>query len=217
MKAMVPLDSPGVGATFVRSGTEQIADAIQNSYQDGFMSRRADLEAILDAVRGFPSQILSGETADSIDFDWHPETVDLSDNKRQLAVIKHHYNSELTHAHAIDEVMKDYCDDAVIHEVMDDVPATYHGQNGIRRSVKDFMKMLHAQDSSEEEGEGRPKVDLQHIKIHQNHAQVTWKAETPQHTQIFGTDAFTFDENNRIKSQSIVALSQEHAPGIEQK
>lgn len=240
MKGGVPLDSSssssGITGGFAfpssGAGSEQIvtvANSVESSghHHDGFPGSRrggtAVLDAILDAVRGVPSRAPAGSEDCLADFDWRPEAVDRSDSRRQCAVIRHHYRSELGRGGderaTVEELAGDYSDDAVIHEVIDDVPHTYRGALGVRQSVRDFVAMLHADDDGDGGGEGggRPKVEILHVKIHRNHAQVTWKAETPKHTHIFGTDAFTFDENNRIKSQSIVALSQGHAPAAEQK
>ena len=50
-------------------------------------------------------------------------------------------------------------------------------------------------------------IELEHIAVNHNHAQVIWKGETASHAKIVGTDSFTFDENNHITSQTIVALT----------
>ena len=170
---------------------------------DGFAYRQRSLDHIINVIGQTPSYEFDGTKGMPLacDFEWETDAVDRSDNQQQVEVLRHHYSSELCRDSSFEEFKKDYCEDATIHEVIDDVPATYHGTDGLRCSMNEFAAMLHAQD-------GKPTIDLQHIKIYRNHAQVTWKAETPHHTCILGTDAFTFDENNRIKSQSIVALSQ---------
>jgi hypothetical protein len=130
-------------------------------------------------------------------FESHP-TVDYSDNAAQTQVIKHHYMSEFGKHISLAEVTKDFSEDAVVHEVVDNVPHTYHGKSGVRQSFRDmFSKIPH--DTSH--------FDIEHIAINHNHAQVIWKAETPTHGVIRGTDSFAFDKDNRIESQTIVALS----------
>jgi hypothetical protein len=130
-------------------------------------------------------------------FESHP-TIDYSDNPAQTQVIKHHYMSEFGKHISLAEVTKDYSEDVVVHEVVDNVPHTYHGKPGVRQSFRDmFYKIPH--DTSH--------FELEHIAINHNHAQVIWKAETPTHGIIRGTDSFAFDKDNRIESQTIVALS----------
>jgi len=196
------------GSNFVNCnvGNQPATEAIRNSYDDGFLNRNAYLQGIVDTIRHIPSNLFGKKDMPFVcDFDWQPGSIDRSDNQRQVEILKHHYTNELSQDVAIDELIKDYSEDAVIYEVINNIPATYRGADGLRKSVNDFVTMLHTED-------GKSKVELQHIKINHNHAQVTWKAETPHHTHIFGTDAFTFDANNRIKSQSIVAISEEYKP-----
>ena len=121
--------------------------------------------------------------------------VDYSDNELQKIVLEHHYLSEFDEHH-IREVVKDYNSDITIHEVLDNIPKTYHGKRGVRKMCKDILGKLQ-------------NIELQHIAVNHNHAQVIWKGETSSHQTIVGTDSFTFDEDNHISSQTIVALTQE--------
>jgi hypothetical protein len=136
--------------------------------------------------------------------------IDYSDNDRQMEVIAHHYLNEFNEGH-IREVMEDYNQDSVIYEVLDEVPKTYYGKRGVRKMCKDVL--------------GKVKnIELEHVSVNRNHAQVVWRGETTtqddgdggddlhhhhHHHTIVGTDSFTFDENNHITSQTIVALTQQ--------
>ena len=179
------------------------AERQPTSIYDGLPHRRNLLHHIIDAIEQAPSCEFDGKKGMPLacDFEWETDSVDRCDNKQQEEALKHHYSSELCRDSSFEEFKKDYCEDATIYEVIDDIPETYHGMDGLRSSMNELAAILQAQD-------GTPTIDLKHVKIYRNHAQVTWKAETPHHTYVFGTDAFTFDENNRIKSQSIVALSE---------
>lgn len=122
--------------------------------------------------------------------------IDYSDNDHQLEVIAHHYLNEFNEGH-IRDVMEDYNHDSVIYEVLDQVPKIYHGKRGVKKMCKDVL--------------GKVKnMELEHVAVNHNHAQVIWKGETEDsHAAIVGTDSFTFDENDHITSQTIVALTQE--------
>ena len=128
--------------------------------------------------------------------DSHP-MVDYSDNEAQSQVLWHHYLNEFGSKISLNEFLKDYSTNTVIHEVVDSVPHTYHGRQGARQAFRDMFALL-PHDITH--------FELEHVAVNHNHAQVVWKAETPHH-YIRGTDAFTFDEDNRIEAQSIVALS----------
>ena len=209
MKGIVELGGVTFGSGLYSVGCAQkIAEAIQQSNQDGF-SRGIAMEKLQDAVLNFRHQIFRSAVLDDNDivFDWYPENIDVSDNAKQMKVIKHHYLNELGEGRSINELLKDYRDDTVIYELINDKPTTHRGLDGVVEAMKDLFSLLHTDDDRE-----HPKVDLQHIKVNQNHAQVIWKFETPQHATVYGTDSFAFDENDRIKSQSIVAISQEHPP-----
>lgn len=123
--------------------------------------------------------------------------VDYVDNDSQLNVIRHHYLAEFE-KHQIQEVVKDYDKDATIYEVVDEIPQTYRGRSGVRLMCRDLNGKLQS-------------IELQHVAINQNHAQVVWKGETKSrcHGIIVGTDSFTFDKDNRITTQTIVALTEE--------
>ena len=198
------LDIPG------NPGRQFISEILRNSSGDHFLRRSAHLKGIVDATQNSPAHLFGSSNGMPLvcDFKWRSDSVDRTDNQQQVDVLKHHYLSVLNHDISFEELKKDYRDDATIYTVMDDVPATYHGADGLRSSMNGFAAMLHAQD-------GKATMELQHMKIDHNHAQVTWRAETPHHTYIFGTDAFTFDKSNQIISQSVVALSQEHSPNKE--
>jgi len=214
-------NTSGIGSSIGDiSSSIKIADAIQKSYQEGF-SHRIDWEAIQDTVLNFPGQFFGKKvellTTDEMMFDWEPDKVDVSDNAAQVEVLKHHYSNEFGPDGSVDELVKDYADDSVIYEVIDDKPKSYHGRSGARKAVEDMRSMLPSGTTKEHNDEDKSKFDLQHIKVNHNHAQVIWKAETPKHTTIFGTDSFTFDEDNHIRSQTIVALSQESSSSNEEK
>lgn len=141
--------------------------------------------------------------------------VDYCDNPSQVEVLKHHYNSEFGSANvataatadktcskkaqAVQEVLKDYREDSIIHKVVNDTPITYRGLDGAQKAWEDLCDLL--QDNV--------RLDLQHMNVWHNHAQVDWKAELlSSHKTIYGTDTFTFDEkDNHITSQTTVALS----------
>lgn len=209
MKGIIELGGLTVGSGLCSVGSAQkIAEAIRQSYQDG-SSRGISMERIQDAVHTFHHQIIGSAALDvnDIAFDWHPENIDVSDNAKQMKVIKHHYLNELGQGISINELLKDYRDDTVIYELINDKPTTHRGLDGVSEAMKDLFVLLHTDDDKE-----HPKVDLQHIKVNQNHAQVIWKFETSHQNVVYGTESFTFDENDRIKSQSIVALSQDRPP-----
>ena len=125
---------------------------------------------------------------------FHPR-IDFSDNEAQAQVIRNHYLNEFG-KHSVDLVLNDYSDDSVIHELIDNAPTTYHGKQGVRQMCRDAARFW-------------TKFELEHVAINHNHAQVIWKAETPTHSKVVGTDSFTFDKDNHITSQTIVALSQD--------
>lgn len=133
-----------------------------------------------------------------------PPTVDYSDNPEQLQVIRHHYKSELPQrlqdkkTTKIRDVLEDYASDSVIYEVLDEVPKTYKGKRGVRLMCQDVLGKVQ-------------NIHLEHVAINHGHAQVVWRGETtdPSHKIIVGTDSFTFGEDNRIVSQTIVALTQD--------
>ena len=150
--------------------------------------------------------------------------VDYCDNPKQLDVLKHHYNVEFTHCphggsgneDVAAEVKQDYVGDdddnnLVIHKLMDNMPTTYRGCDASIHAWKDLVLSL---EDGNHEG---IHLDIQHVKICQNHAQVIWKAEqascegntSPKHPNIiYGTDSYIFDNNNHIRKQTIVAVSQ---------
>jgi ketosteroid isomerase-like protein len=182
--------------------TAHIAEVINLSYQEGF-SRRFDFwdvfqESILERIGSVRTK--------KIDFDemfhWKPEHVDRSDNKKQLEVIHHHYSTEFGSAGNVDELLKDYSEDTVIYEVIDDKPETFRGKERVKEALEGMIGMATEQ--------GATKIDLEHVKINHNHAQVIWKAETSEHKCIVGTDSFTFDKDNHIAMQSTVALSRDN-------
>jgi hypothetical protein len=51
-----------------------------------------DWEKVQHAVVEFPSRLFGKNEGM---FDWRPENIDVSDNKDQVQVIKHHYTNEL--------------------------------------------------------------------------------------------------------------------------
>jgi hypothetical protein len=131
-----------------------------------------------------------------------PPTVDYSDNDQQMELIKHHFRSEFNEGRVC-EVIKDYNQDAIIYEVIDEVPRTYHGKRGIQQMCRDVLGKVQ-------------NIELQHVAINRNHAQVVWKGKTKSHATIVGTDSFTFDHNNRIAAHSIVALTEKETEPIVQ-
>ena len=133
-------------------------------------------------------------------FDVTNSTIDFCDNEAQIEVLKHHYTHEFSGTDQ--EVSKDYRDDSIIHKVVDDMPSTYRGREGAVHAWHDLSSHLDLK-------RGSCNVDLTHISVCRNHAQVHWKAEsTADHMVLFGTDSFTFDDTNHIKMQTTVALSE---------
>jgi len=117
--------------------------------------------------------------------------IDCCDNDAQREVLRHHYTAE--YACKRPSLKEDYCQDTVIYKVLDGMPSTYRGADAARGACADF-----------------PKRDLQSVSICQNHARVNWEAEDAEHHKIVvGTDSFTFDDSNHIKTQTIVAMSRE--------
>lgn len=163
---------------------------IQSRYSSGFDLRH------MDYVLDIPEEILDRLDVDTTDVAFedifHPE-IDQCDNKEQEQIIKDHYLNEFGR-HRVAKVLKDYSSDSVIHEVVDGVPHTYRGKTGAVQMCQDLFDLEH--------------VELQHIAVNHGHAQVVWLAETPSHSKIVGTDSLTFDKDNHIITQSIVALSE---------
>jgi hypothetical protein len=136
-------------------------------------------------------------------FESHP-SIDYSDNNAQARVIKHHYMNEFGKHISMKAVMEDYSDSVVIHEVVDNVPKTYRGHEGVRRAFRDMYRKI-PHDTSH--------FEFEHIAIDHDHAQVVWKATIPDRDVIIqGMDSFAFDKDNRIIKQSIMAISSERPP-----
>lgn len=150
--------------------------------------------------------------------------VDANDNNRQMDIIKHHYDSEFgANGFALDEIVKDYHDDSIIHKVIDDQPCTYSGREGARKAFQDMISYVQVAPTKGDDHDNPRNHDLhsdvvklQHISINRNHAQVIWRAETTASNDggsnkvIVGTDSFTFDpSDNHITSQTTVAMSME--------
>ena len=131
-------------------------------------------------------------------FESHP-SIDYSDNREQVKVIKHHYMNEFGKHLSLNEVMKDYSPNTVIHEVIDNVPKSYHGREGVQKAFKDLYRKI-PHDTSH--------MEFEHIAIDHDHAQVVWKAEIPDDDVVIrGMDSFAFDSENRITNQSTMAIS----------
>ena len=109
--------------------------------------------------------------------------VDYSDSLDQLHVVQEHYKNRNDN---------DYVEGSVVYELMDGVPRSYHGKDGARVLLKDIPLP----------------IEIQHINVKLNHAQVVWKAKSSTHGTIVGTDSFTFDKDNHILLQSTVALTE---------
>lgn len=132
-------------------------------------------------------------------------SIDFCDNKAQMKILKHHYLHEFSGTD--EEVLKDYQEDSIIHKVVDEQPSTYRGREGAVHAWHDLSSHVDLK-------RGSCKVDLTHISVCKNHAQVHWKAEsTVEPVVLFGTDSFTFDDTNHIKLQTTVALSGYKLPG----
>jgi hypothetical protein len=136
--------------------------------------------------------MMQPSTGDLFNDTFHP-LIDQSDNEAQMKILKKHYLDEFSRR-SIDMVLKDYSDESVIYEVLDNIPTTYHGEQGARRMLNRITGL--AKD-----------VDLHHISVNRNHAQVFWTANMDSRDVIHGTDSFEFDKDNRIKAQTIVALT----------
>ena len=127
------------------------------------------------------------DTPSPIDI-WTGRHLDYSDNAAQLETLHHHYSSAFD---TLPPIRADYRRDAVLHQVMDGVPATFRGPKHIQQCLQNF-----------------PRQHLDHVAINHNHGQVIWRAETASHGRIVGTDSFTFDSKNRIVEQTTVAMSE---------
>lgn len=133
-------------------------------------------------------------------FDMNNSAIDYCDNEEQIEVLKHHYLHEFSGTDQ--EISKDYRSDSVIHKVVDEMPSTYRGREGAVHAWHDLSSYLDLK-------RGSCNVDLTHISVCHDHAQVQWKAEsTADHMVLIGTDSFTFDDTNHIKMQTTVALSE---------
>jgi hypothetical protein len=119
-------------------------------------------------------------------------SIDESDNDSQSQVVKHLYENL--------EDENEYTKDAVIHQVLNDVPTTYRGKNGIHRALLTGDTLLHSLKEAKS-------IHIDHFAVNHNHAQVTWSAET-SHKILVGTDYITFDDTNHITCRTIVALTQ---------
>jgi hypothetical protein len=149
--------------------------------------------------------------------------VDYSDNESQVKILQHHYLTELSVDHnnqygknkdwKQEELLKDYTDDTVIYQVVDGVPATYRGKRGIRRMLLQhddchISDPTHSNGSSHGNAMVVDHVELEHVAVNHNHAQVVWKGQDSQsRTRIVGTDSFTFDHDNHIVKQTVVAMT----------
>ena len=125
--------------------------------------------------------------------------VDFSDSQEQVRVLKHHYMNEFGHHISVNEVIKDYSSDCMIHLVIDNTPHTYKGHDGIIQTFKDLYEKI-PHDTSH--------FVFEHVSINNNHAQVVWKAIIPDRQVIIrGMDSFAFDNQNKITNQSIMATT----------
>jgi ketosteroid isomerase-like protein len=197
---MKSITSSTIGEDSHSVSTAHLAEVINLSYQEGF-SRRFNWDIFQESIL---ERIGSARTH-KINFDemfhWNPKHVDRSDNKKQLEVIRHHYSTEFGSSGNVEELLKDYSEDTVIYEVIDDKPETFRGKERVKEALEGMIGMANEQ--------GATKIDLEHVKINHNHAQVIWKAETADNKSIIGTDSFTFDKDNHIAMQSTVALSRD--------
>jgi hypothetical protein len=126
--------------------------------------------------------------------------LDYSDNRDQVRVLKHHYLNEFGHHISVAEVLKDYSENCIIHQVMDNVPRTFQGRDGARQAFVQLFNLI-PHDMSHS-------LEFEHVAIDHNHAQVVWKAEVPSQNKIIrGIDSFAFDHENRIVHQTIMAAS----------
>jgi hypothetical protein len=139
--------------------------------------------------------------------------VDYSDNESQVKILQHHYLTEFSsmdhnnqrNGQNQKELLKDYTDDTVLYQVVDGVPATYRGKRGIRQMLLQHEDCHMAADPVVVDH-----VELQHIAVNHNHAQVIWKGQDSQsRTRIVGTDSFTFDHDNHIVKQTVVAMTEQ--------
>lgn len=159
----------------------QLAKLLQQQYINGVLHNGESL------ILPFKKMDLPPEAVT-----WKPNHVNICDNAQQMNILKHHYETESSN----EQLLQDYADDSVIYELIDGKPLTHRGSDGILASMTDVLKVAPSHS-----------VELQHIKIHHNHAQVIWEAHTPD-KDLFGTDSYTFNKSNKIQSQSTVILSQ---------
>jgi hypothetical protein len=174
-----------------------LSNNLQHQVLQNLHQARSSFGLVLPLLRGGANGPEQNKVLFEDVFESHP-FIDFSDNPAQVRVIKHHYLNQFGKHLSLHEVLKDYSEDTVIHGVIDNVPRTYHGHDGVRQAFRDmFHKIPH--DTSH--------FGFEHIAINHNHAQVVWKAETASRGAIIGTDSFAFDRDNRISHQATVAMT----------
>ena len=112
-------------------------------------------------------------------FDWQPE-LDYVDNEEQLQVIKHHYASEFSSSSSSmspdvveREFLEDYRNDCVVYSVLDEIPSTFHGLEGARKSCESVVSLLEEPSLPTASKDGKPATAahfyLKHISIKVSH------------------------------------------------
>lgn len=151
-------------------------------------------------IRGGAAASVDGSRDDDDALLQWDRQLDCSDSPEQVRVLKHHYLNEFGQHISLAEVLKDYSEKCTIHQVVDNVPKTFHGKDGARQAFRNVFNLVpHDLTHS---------IEFEHIAIDHNHAQVVWKAEVPSRNQsIRGMDSFAFDKDDRIVHQSVMALS----------
>lgn len=179
------------------AGVPVITDLDNDHHIDPFQLERVHLHnKILDMFQ-LPKATKERNILDDV-FHFTP-SLDYCDNEVQAEILRHHYTNEFVHP-VKGEFLRDYCEDSVIHKIVDDQPATYRGKDGAIDAWHDLSSYI--KESSA--------FDLKHVSVCRNHAQVNWEAEVnePKHMIVYGRDTFTFDNANHISMQTTVALSQ---------
>lgn len=145
------------------------------------------------------------------------KVIDQCDNVKQAEIIQDHYmngfdaKSHISHRSLAKLLKKDYSADCTINEILvDGIPHTYHGKRGAWRACQDQLRLLLSMDQF--------KID--HIHINNNHAQVIWHAnsviknssDSSEPVFVVGTDSYTFDNDNHITSQTVIAALSPSSP-----
>jgi hypothetical protein len=118
--------------------------------------------------------------------------LDCNDNSAQMKLLQQHYSP----TYVFDSVhWKDhYHPNVTVYQVQDTQPQTFHGHEGVQTFWEQQRATLQEQPRH-----------VEHMAVDHQHARVLWKA--PSHVGVvYGSDCYTFDEKNRILSQTTVIM-----------